>query len=161
MLYIWQVVDTHVFLRLILDTHVLFDIFHGQADTLARQRVHRQRMRLLVGQHLQAVFQLPQIAVGVAQGLGFLGAQISLAREQGEHLEQAAAAQLGLAAAANQLQGLHDELDFADAARAQLDIVAHTLARHLRCNHRLHLADFGQHGIIKIAAINKGLQDGL
>ena len=60
--------------------------------------------------------------------------------KQLQHHQQVALLQRGLAAAADQLEGLRDELDLANAAGAELDVVVHAAALHLAVDHRLHAA---------------------
>jgi hypothetical protein len=60
-------------------------------------------------------------------------------------------AQRRLASAANQLHELHDELDLADAAGAELQIVGEILARDFGIDQRLHLAKARERRIIEIA----------
>ena len=84
----------------------------------------RQHLRLLVVDHLQPVLDRAQEAIGrlhvVAGGLvdpAVLGQLV----ERGERV---AVAQMRIAPAGDQLLGLGEELDLADAAAAELDIVA-------------------------------------
>ena len=80
-------------------------------------------------------------------------------RERGEHGERLAAAQLRMAAAGDQLLRLHEELDLADAAAAELDVVA--LDRDLAVAaigvdlplHRVHVGDRGE---VEIFAPDEG-----
>src|ERR1700694_5224192 len=91
---------------------------------LERNRVGRQRMGLLVRDHLQPMLDAAEeiisrfkIAPRVISDPAALG-------ESGERRQGAAAAQLRVAAAGDELLGLNEEFDLADAAAAELDVVA-------------------------------------
>ena len=72
-----------------------------------------------------------------------------------------AAAQCGIAAAGDELLGLHEELDLADAAAAELDVVAQHRDRAMALDgvdlalQRLHIGDGGE---IEIFAPDIGLE---
>ena len=72
--------------------------------------------------------------------------------------QQPALAQRRLAAAADQLQRLHQEFDFADAAGAALDVVGEFLARDFRVDHRLHLAQAVERAVVEVAAVDERTQ---
>ncbi len=81
-------------------------------------------MRLLVLDHLQAMFEPAQEAIGLGQiGGGFVRHQPAHP-QRFDGVERAVRAQRRIAAAEDQLLGLREELDLADAAAAQLDVVA-------------------------------------
>ena len=82
-----------------------------------------QRLGLLVGDHLQAVLDRAQEAIGrIELGACPGGDPASLLQAlQGD--ERLGNAQLRLATAGNQLLGLHEEFDLANAATADLDVV--------------------------------------
>ena len=63
-----------------------------------------------------------------------------------------------LAAAADQLEGLHDELDLADAAGAELDVVAQLAPLDLARDQLLHLAQRLEHAEVEVAAEDEGPQ---
>ena len=63
-----------------------------------------------------------------------------------------------VAAAAHQLKRLHDELDLADAARAELDVVLQLAPFDLARNHPFHLAQRLEHAEVEIAAIDERTQ---
>ena len=69
-----------------------------------------------------------------------------------ERRQQAARTKRRLAAAADQLYELHDELDLADAAGSELEIVGEILARDFGIDQRLHLAQSRERRVIEIAA---------
>jgi hypothetical protein len=79
---------------------------------------------LLILDHLQAVLEPAQESVGLGELLG--GARVDTAGlfQRGEGLGGARVAQARIAAAVDQLLGLGEELDLADAAAAKLDVVA-------------------------------------
>ena len=88
-----------------------------------------QAVGLLVGHHLQPVLDPAQEAV-VGNQLGS-GARLDVARggERAQALAGAAQPQRRIAAAEDQLLGLGEELDLADATAAELDVVAGHLDR--------------------------------
>jgi hypothetical protein len=75
-------------------------------------------------QVLQAVFQIAQEGVGSQQLVDDGVAQQAFLGNDAQRGAGRAVAQRGVAAAADQLEHLRQELDFADAAAAQLDVVA-------------------------------------
>ena len=85
--------------------------------------VRGQAVRLLVIGHLQPVLQAPQIPISLDQLLGRFPVDVACRRQGRERSLGLDTAQLRLAAAPDQLLGLREELDLADAAAAQLDIV--------------------------------------
>ncbi len=109
-------------------------------------------MRLLVVALLQPVLDPPQEAIGVAELLDRMRREQLLAREQRQRLEQAARLQRRLAAASDQLERLHDELDLADAARAELDVVAQVATLDLARDQLLHVAQRLEHAEVEVAA---------
>ena len=124
-------------------------------DAMAVQRVFRQRMRLRVAQHLQAVLQPAQESVGLRQRIALLFRHLPRSDQRGQGHAQSPLAQRGFAPAADQLQGLHQELDFADAAGPPLDIVGQLAARDLRGDGGLHLAQAVQRGVVQVAAVDE------
>ena len=109
-------------------------------------------MRLLVVALLQAVLDAPQESIRLAEFLHRRRRQQLLAREQRQRLEQAARLQRGLAAAADQLERLHDELDLADAARTELDVVLQLAPLDLARDQLLHVAQRLEHAEVEVAA---------
>ena len=92
----------------------------------ARQRVglERQALGLLVVDHLQAMLDAAQERIGVGQIVDRLGADPMLDVQLPEHVERSRAAHRRPPAAENQLLRLDEEFDLADAAAAELDVVA-------------------------------------
>ncbi len=80
-------------------------------------------MRLLVGDHLQPMLDAAQVEIGLAQLLGDTPLDPAALDELSHRLERLPRAQLRLPAAGDQLLRLHEELDLADAAAAELDVV--------------------------------------
>ena len=87
--------------------------------------VGRQRVGLLVRHHLQAMLDAAQKIVSRRRVRRASAASIQPPAASARSVAtRAAAAQRGVAAAGDELLGLHEELDLADAAAAELDIVA-------------------------------------
>ncbi len=100
--------------------------------------VFRQHLRLAVGDSLDGVLGVAQECITLSQ-LGDHGrGQVALAFQGSQHLEQGPLLQAEVAAAVDQLEGLGDELHFANAACAQLDVVRHALAPHFLLDQLLH-----------------------
>ena len=79
--------------------------------------------------------------------------------ERGQHVERAAAAQLRIAAAGDQLLGLDEELDLADAAAAELDVVAgdrDLLVAAMIVDLALDRMDVGDRRVVEIFAPDVG-----
>src|SRR5687767_11078938 len=74
-----------------------------------------QALRLIVGDHLQAVLDGAQEAVGLGKLVARLPGNPSLVMKRGEHLERAPPAQAGATAAEDELLRLHEKLDLPDA----------------------------------------------
>ena len=95
-----------------------------KARELAECRaIGRQGVGLLIGHHLQAMLDAAQKIVSRGERVARLGidpAAVGQRRKRGDRL---AAAQLAVAAAGDELLGLGEELDLADAAAAELDVM--------------------------------------
>ena len=76
--------------------------------------------------------------------------------EQGQHIQERGILQPLIAAAAHQLHGLHDEFQFADSARAELQVLIEFLPRDFTGNECLHLPQGIEHAEVEIASIDKG-----
>jgi len=83
-----------------------------------------KRVRLLVGQHLQAMLDPAQEFISRRQGVARRGIDPAAGGERGKRGDRLAAAQVGISPAGDELLGLHEKLDLADAAAAELDVVA-------------------------------------
>ena len=107
-----------------------------------------QAVGLLVGDHLQPVFDPPQEFIGggqlVARGEGDPVAR----RQHLQGLERRPHPQFRMPAAGDQLLGLREELDFADAAAPDLDIVA--------LDRDLALSAIGLHLPLHVVHVGKG-----
>ncbi len=131
----------------------------GKAAELgeARQRlgVGRKPLRLLVRDHLQAVLDRAKEAVGVGQLVARLRRDPTLVVERDEHVEGALPAQGGAPAAEDELLRLHEELDLADAAASELDVVTGdgdlVVPAH-RVDLPLHGVNVGDRGEVEILA---------
>jgi hypothetical protein len=93
-------------------------------DPLKPLIVFRQDMALLVGHHLDGVFDLAQEPVLRRQRITRIGIDPSARGKHGEHVDRAASAQFGKSPAGDELLGLNEELDLADAPPPELDVVA-------------------------------------
>ena len=110
----------------------------------------RQNLRLLVIDHLQAVLDRAQEAVSLLHVVAHGLVDPVVARQPVEGGERVAVAQVRVAPARDQLLGLRKKLDLANAAAADLDIVA--FDRDLAVPaidvdlplHRLHVGDGGE-----------------
>ena len=92
-----------------------------------------------------------------------LGRHPFLGVEFAEHVERARAAHPRPAAAENELLRLDEELDLADAAAAELDVVArhdHPLVAAHGVDLALHRVDVGDRGVVEILAPDEGREVG-
>ena len=101
---------------------------------------------------------------GVEIGAG-IGADPAALGERRERRQRLAAAQFGMPAAGDELLGLHEELDLADAAAAELDVVAFdrdVLVAAIGVDLPLQRLDVGHRGVVEILPPDEGrelLQD--
>ena len=91
--------------------------------------VGRDGMRLAVVDHLQAMLDTAQKTVGFGQLVGGFRGDVTGGGQCLERVAGDAAPQRGIAAAEDELLGLGEELDLADAATTELHIVAEDLDR--------------------------------
>ncbi len=84
----------------------------------------RQRVRLLVLHHLQAMLDRAQKHIGGLELACRLGGDVAARGQCIEHAQGRPPAQRRVASAEDELLGLHEELDFANAAAPELDVVA-------------------------------------
>ena len=127
-------------------------------------------MGLPVGHHLQPVLDPAQEAIGGAEFTGAARRQMAGAGEQRQRVQRARGAQRRVAAAPDQLQGLRHELDLADAALAELDVVPGDAGHRvlmvaefgalMGVDAPLHGVDIGQRGEIEVAAPDEGADSG-
>ena len=113
---------------------------HRQRERVALPGVGRQRLRLPVVAVLQAVLELAQIQVSVPQRADRRGGEESSIGGDGEGRQGPARPQSRLAAAANELQRLDDELDFANAAWPELDVLRVVVAPALLADLAVNVA---------------------
>ncbi len=133
-------------------------------DPAAAGGVFRQAMGLLVGHHLRAVLErsrgrrrLQPVRPRRARRHG------RRPPAPGQRLERAAGAQAGIASAQDQLLGLDEELDLADAAAAELDVGAlggEALVDLLRVDLPLDRLDVGDGREIEAAPPDEGRELG-
>ncbi len=126
----------------------------------------REGVGLAVRDHLQAMLDPAQEAVGDQQLGGRAGAEPSGARQAAERPRRGRVAEPGITPAPDELQGLRQELDLADAALAELDVMAEQAGggRPLRAERRalvrvhaaLHGVDVGQRGEVEAATPDEG-----
>ncbi len=112
-------------------------------------------MRLLVGHHLQPVLDHPQKAVGGVEVGVRLRVDPVAVRQRLERHQRLALAQLRMPAAGNQLLGLHEEFDLADAATAELDVVAldrDVVVTAIGVDLPLHRVDVGDRRKVEVLA---------
>ncbi len=130
-------------------------------EGLELARVLRQLMGLLVGDHLQPVLDASQIEIGRLELVAHVDLDPAARRKPGEGRERFAHAKVGLAPAGNELLGLREELDLADAAGAELDVVpgdADSRETAERMNLPLHRVDVGDRGKVEVFPPDEGLQ---
>src|SRR5262249_61562691 len=109
--------------------------------------------------HLQPVLGLAEEPVGAIEALARLRVDEAALRQRRQRRERLAPAQLRMAAAGDQLLGLGEELDLADATAAELDVVALDRDRAMAAEgvdlalHRVHLGDGG---VVEMPAPDEG-----
>ena len=119
-------------------------------------------MHLAVGDHLQPVLDAAQEAVGGAQFARGTARHVAGAHQHAQRAQRGRHAQRRIAAAPDELQRLRQELDLADAAFAQLHVVAGDARQRVgRIGQRaalvlvdpaLHGVDVGDRGEVQAAA---------
>ena len=128
-------------------------------EALERVRLGGKRVGLLVGDHLQAVLDAAEMLVGRGQLVARFLADPALGRERIERLERLGRTQRRRAAAGDQLLGLHEKLDLADAAAAELDVVAgdgDLLVAAKGVDLPLHRMHVGDRRMVEIAPPDEG-----
>ena len=123
-----------------------------------RHRLARQRVGLQLVEQLQPVLDGAQMHERVREGAPELGRQVAALGEPEQRLERVALAQPGVVAAVEELQRLHDELDLADAAAAELDVagapVTVAAPGQLPIDLALHAANRRHHAFVEPLAID-------
>ncbi len=122
------------------------------------QRLSGHGVHLRIVQHLQPVLQPAQEAVGRAKLAGAVVGNVARFGQRGQRRLQPRLAQRRLAAAADQLQHLGQELDLADAAGPALDVVGQLPARHLGRDRSLHRPQAVERAIVEIPPVHERLQ---
>ena len=113
-------------------------------------------MGLLVPNRLDEVLGAAQEQVVLPETRTLTCFEIATVGQQRQHREQRLGCKLGLCAAANQLQRLHDELDLPDTAGPELEIVPEIAALHLGRDHRVHFPQGFEHAVVEVTPVNKG-----
>ena len=107
------------------------------------------------------MLDLAQDEIGRGEVFHRAARHLAVGAEFGEHFERARAAQVRPLAAENQLLGLDEKLDLANAAASELDVVARNsdlgVAAH-GMDLPLHRVDVGKRRIIEIFAPDEGRQ---
>ena len=119
---------------------------HALRQPLLLLRILRQRLRLLVVPILQAVLHIAQEAVGRQQLCHRFVRQNARFRQLFQRFLRAFQLQAAVLPAANHLENLRDKFNFADAARAQFDIVVHLAFLHFLPDLAVQLA----HGMVGV-----------
>ena len=131
---------------------------HGIGKPRATGVVLRQLVYLLIRNRLQAVLDAPQEHIGLGELQRDMRRQVAEHGQRIEHPEDVAFLQQRLPPAAHQLEGLGDELDLADTARAKLDVVLHALALDLADDLLLEVAQRFEGAEIEVAPVDKRSQ---
>ncbi len=116
-------------------------------------------MSLVIGYHLQAVLDGAKKMIGGLQVGAGIGADPAAFGERCQHRQRFAAAQFGMPSAGNELLGLHEKLDLADAAAAELDVVAFdrdVLVAPIGVDLALERFDVGHRGVVEILPPDEG-----
>src|SRR5262249_25261517 len=118
-------------------------------------QVGRDDMRLLVADHLQPVLDAAEKEIGLGHLAGGLARNPAAFSQAIERLYRTASPEFRVAASGNELLGLGEELDIADAASSKLDVVAlygdGAMAFEL-VHSALHRVDVGDSGVVEIFA---------
>ena len=93
-------------------------------ERFQRLALRRQGVSLFVRHHLQAMLDTAEKVVSRRQIVAHRGVDPAAGGERSQHGHGPAATQIGVASAGNELLGLDEELDLANAAATELDIVA-------------------------------------
>ncbi len=126
-------------------------------------RIGRQALGLLVAHHLEPVLDGAQEGVGCSEFVARLLRDPAIVVEARQHRDGGAPAQDRAPSAEDELLGLHEELDLADAAAAELDVVTGDGERLVAAHgvdlalHRVHVGDRRE---VEILAPDEGRQFG-
>src|SRR6185503_5323735 len=119
-------------------------------EPLALFVVGRQLVRLRVVHGLDVVLDGAQVPIRRRERGDGAWRQLSIAGEQRQDGQQRASTQLRPASAAHDLKRLHDELDLADTARAELDVLRQIFARDLVSDQSLHLTQRVEDTVVEV-----------
>ena len=111
-------------------------IAHEGRETRELGRAFRERVGLPIGDHLQPVLDRAQEDVGFGELVGGPLGEVPGLGQQPQRAERRRIAQRRLAAAPDQFEGLRQELDLADAAFAELEVVAEHAGGGVRSGRR-------------------------
>ncbi len=89
--------------------------------------IDRQPLGLLVGDHLQAMFDAPQEAIGDRELRGRHLVDPPVGPQFGQHVERRGSSEARAPSAEDELLGLDEELDLPDAAPPELDVMPGTV----------------------------------
>ena len=132
---------------------------HRPGQDFARFGARGQALRLLVLHRLQAVFQRAQESIRAFELGDGAGLKDTGEFEPPQRRQQRTGPQRRILPAPDQLKHLHDELDFADAARTELDVVGQVAPGHFVGDQRLHLAQRAEYAVIDVAAVDERCHD--
>ena len=133
---------------------------HG-GDARAVVLVFRQVMALRVVEVLQAMLDVAQEDVGRAQLVHRRGWKKVLLAQDSQGLQRWLDAKLGIAPAADQLHRLHDELDLADPARPELDVLGELAAGNVAPDFGVQRPHRRQRGVVEVLAENERPHDAI
>ena len=132
---------------------------HRERETRASIRLVGQFVRLLVVPFLQAVLDRDAGSGRRPAGRSTRrGRQQLLPGEQRQRLEQAPRLQPRIAATAQQLECLDDELDLADAAGTELDVLLQLAPLDFARDQILHAAQRLEHAEIEVSPVHERAQ---
>ena len=117
--------------------------------------IFRQTMHLLIVIGLQAVLRTPQKTICLRQLQADVDRQVIKHCQRIQNIQHTALLQYRLAAATDQLKGLHNELNLTNTTRAKLDIVLHALAFDLANNLFLETAQGVKRTEIQVTPVDK------
>jgi hypothetical protein len=133
---------------------------HRTGNECAVRFIAGQCVRLGVVEILQAVLEPAQEDVGFGElRRGLLGKDPPFGK-QGQDPQRWPRLQSRVASAADQLERLGDELDLADSARTQLDMVGEVAACHLGAYLGMQIAHCREGAKIEIFAVDERAHDG-
>ena len=144
-----------------LGQRVAVGVAHERREALDLIGAGRQAVGLLVGDHLQAMLDPAQEPVGADQLIRDRGLQPAVRDQGAERVAGRGRAHLRHPAAQDQLLGLDEELDLADAAAADLDVVARHPDRAVAAvgvDLALDRVDVADRGVVEVAAPQERLE---